>query len=257
MLSIDQLCQDNVAKYYAAILKENAAILLIGGGFGVTGVETPDRKLVMYNVFREDKYDSMINDEFLPDLMKHFVMRKAQPNGESFQRKNIKGWHVVRTENALQGEELRSFLTALEKTLDSEFYSKPTGRIVTIRNSLEYADVYSLARKEPVSAKSVVPEKDGCGSGGGVGDVYKVFIEVKDVLRSHCQQLFDLGRKYGAISSPILTGPEFAGIKTKADYYVIGKDNADVKARATALGEALKKFDFMKSVHVQNFDKRN
>lgn len=257
MLSIDQLCQDNVAKYYAAILKENAAVPLQGGGFGVTGLETPERKLVLYNIFRKDGFEKMYKDELVPDSLKSRVVQETRPQGRSSQRERIKGWHVLRTEKALQGEELRDFLSDLEKTMDSGFYSKSTGRIVKIATCLIEEKVYTPGQGSGVSSSLVPLEKDEDTSGEGIGDVYKVFIEVKNSLGQYCEQLLNVGRTYGAIANPLLTQPELAGSTTKADYYVVGRDSADVKSRATALGEALQKLDFVKNVHVQNYEKRN
>jgi len=144
MINIDEVCKDGEAKYYAAVLFDNAAMTLLAGTFTESAIETPGGPLVAYNVYRSDEYQKMEKDASLPESLKS-KLREHNPNLEAnFTSPSLEGWHVLRTPTQLAGEQLRETLTAIQKTLDSQFYSKSQSRLGTVRDSLVMEEVYKI-----------------------------------------------------------------------------------------------------------------
>lgn len=149
MVNIDEICQDGEAKYYAAVLFDNAAITVSTGAFsGNPPIKTPDGPLVVYNVYRADEYQRMEADLSLPASIKSKIKSKLRGHNPDFKTDfttpSLEGWHVLRTPTPLAGDQLRETLTAIQRTLGSQFYSKSLGQLGTVRDSLVMEYVYKV-----------------------------------------------------------------------------------------------------------------
>lgn len=142
MINIADVCKDGKAKYYAAVLFDNAATTLFAGTLTESAIETPSGPLVIYNVYKSDNYQRMEADPSLPKSLKS-KLRKYGPNLEDeFTSPSLEGLHVLRTPTPLAGQQLRKTLTIIQKTLESQFFSKSQGRFGTVRDSLVMEKVY-------------------------------------------------------------------------------------------------------------------
>ncbi len=259
MPTIDELCNDRVPKYYAAVLTENAAVPLRVGGFGIEGVATAEREFVGYNVCRDDEYTAMMQDPLVPDSLKQEI-RNQTSVGKEDDLSKVEGWHVIRTKKPASGGQFKDLLDALEMVYNSNFFSKKERGVVSFRDRLVAEKLYSVGTEGELLGKLLIydiPNEQLPVTKLAVSDRYKVLMEVEGDLSRYCEQLFSLGQEYGAIANPVLTGPTLAIGETQTDYYVLGRDNTEARAKADGLAEALRKLPFVKSAHVQNYDQRN
>lgn len=147
MIDIEKACQDNEARYYAAVFFDNAAMVLLGGTFCAPPFNTPQGRLVAYNIHRADGYHAMEKDPNLPRSIKSIArkIKEKHPSSESdFSYPHLDGWYVIRTPAPLAGSELRGVLKRIERALNSGFYSKSLGMDATIRYCLKKEMVYRI-----------------------------------------------------------------------------------------------------------------
>ncbi len=131
MTNIDELCEDGKARYYAAILFDNAAMTLLTDSklTKITG------EFVVYNLCKEDEYDNMKKDPHISHEVKGQILISA------FNRQ-LEGWHVIRTEKPLEETQLEQASDAIQEKLNDAFYSKSRMQLGTIRDSLVMQELY-------------------------------------------------------------------------------------------------------------------
>ena len=127
MINIEQSLQDNEPKYYAAVLGDNAATPLLAGVLAtqldgtlleIPAIETPDGRLVAYNIYRADEYGKMHADPAIPKGIKELVFQEILPNSyrdRALTSKDVEGWHVIRTPTPLSGDQLLEVLVTIQQ----------------------------------------------------------------------------------------------------------------------------------------------
>ena len=144
MIPIDEVCQDGEAKYYAAVLRNNAATRLFASTFIEPAITTPHEPLVVYNVYRADSYRRMESDPSLPPSIKSRLQEHKLDLKSEFTTPCLEGWHVLRTPTPLAGDQLRGVLTAIQERLNADFFSRSQGQMRTIRDNAVMEEVYKI-----------------------------------------------------------------------------------------------------------------
>ena len=143
MINIDEVCEDGEAKYYAAVLSNNAAMLLLAHT-SAEAITTPSGSLIGYNVYRVSEYRLMEADSCLPESIKS-KLREYDPNlNAEFTTPSLEGLHVLRTPTPLAGNKLRETLTVIQERLGVPFYNKRNCESEIVRDSLVIEEVYKL-----------------------------------------------------------------------------------------------------------------
>lgn len=144
LLNIDEACEDGEAKYYAAVLFDNAATTLLAGTIDLPAIETPDGPLVAYNIYLSADYKKMKADPSLPESLKSLLDEDKLSLEAEFTSQSLEGWHVLRTPTPLAGDQLRETLSAIHQTLESQFYSKSRSQIGAVKDNLIMQEVYKI-----------------------------------------------------------------------------------------------------------------
>ena len=129
MINIDEACSDSSAKYWAIILKDYASEVLLALTAKTPCLRFNGKPLLVYNVHRVDGYKSADEDPFLPQGIKLKLREKKPRVFGKISSGSLEGWHVLRTQFPLAGEELKEALSAIHKALKSDIYSTGKQRL--------------------------------------------------------------------------------------------------------------------------------
>lgn len=143
MINIETLCAQTTPQYYAAIMRDNAAMHLITGAFiGKPPLITPTGELINYNIYLRENYRRMEEDSGLPKCIKAEIRRHVHSGEHRLTSPALEGWHVLRTPTPLAGQQLREVLTEIQARLEMSFYSTSLG-LVPLRRCIVMEEVYA------------------------------------------------------------------------------------------------------------------
>ncbi len=159
---LGNILDDPVPKVYAAMFRANAAMMLFAKGLYAgkeiekhSPVETPDGKLIAYNIFRADDYAKMMSDEYVPMGIKQLSkimwgdskaspeVKMMNPHGEEIIQllpDSLKGVHVIRTPKPYRGEILRNVYEDILNCCKIAFYDRETEETRLVLDNLIFED---------------------------------------------------------------------------------------------------------------------